>query len=192
VKKENKNKKISDEELSLISVISGLDNKLEELDHNISLISKETLNLSKDTISEKEINKKIQDIEEKIQSISKSISENNESFVNDKYLNTMPIRAGIGTKRKGYAVADNLRLKRIDAIEKSLNDLIKKFDLAFGKSFDTGKTLESNKSESSSEEYLISPDEFYIRSKRIFFGFLFCIIIISLLIIMTTEYYIFI
>jgi len=190
VKKENKNKKISDEELSLISVISGLDNKLEELDHNISLISKETLNLSKDTISEKEINKKIQDIEEKIQSISKSISENNESFVNDKYLNTMPIRAGIGTKRKGYAVADNLRLKRIDAIEKSLNNLIKKFGLAFGKSFDIDKT--SNKSESSSEEYLISPDEFYIRSKRIFFGFLFCIIIISLLIIMTTEYYIFI
>jgi len=181
VKKENKSNNISDEELSLISVISGLDNKLEELDHNISLISKEKNNISKGITSEKEINKKIKDLEKKIQAISKSISENQESSVSNKYLNTMPTRGRIGVMRKGYAVADNLRLKRIDTIEKSLNNLVKKFNLAFGDSFDTNKT----------EEYLVSPEEFYIRSKRIFFGFLFSIIIIFLLILATTENYIF-
>ena len=36
----NKNENISDIELSLISAISSLDNKLEELDHNISLLAK--------------------------------------------------------------------------------------------------------------------------------------------------------
>ena len=34
--KDEKSKTISDIELSLISVISGLDNKLEELDHNLA------------------------------------------------------------------------------------------------------------------------------------------------------------
>tara|TARA_B100001996_G_C18663391_1_gene593943 strand:+ start:1365 stop:1979 length:615 start_codon:yes stop_codon:yes gene_type:complete len=191
VKKENKSNNISDEELSLISVISGLDNKLEELDHNISLISKENNSLSKNTISGKKIDKKIKDLEDKIQLISKSISESQESSGSEKYLNTMPTKDIIGTKRKGYAVAENLRLKRIDTIEKSLNRLIKKFDLAFGSSFDINKTPESDNLEITSEEYLVSPEEFYIRSKRIFFGFLFSIIIIFLLIIVTTENYIF-
>ena len=191
MKKENKSNNISDEELSLISVISGLDNKLEELDHNISLISKENNSLSKNTISGKKIDKKIKDLEDKIQLISKSISESQESSGSEKYLNTMPTKDIIGAKRKGYAVAGNLRLKRIDTIEKSLNRLIKKFDLAFGGSFDINKTPESDNLEITSEEYLVSPEEFYIRSKRIFFGFLFSIIIIFLLIIVTTENYIF-
>ena len=38
---DNKKNNISDEELSLISIIANLENKLEELDHNISLLSKD-------------------------------------------------------------------------------------------------------------------------------------------------------
>ena len=46
---------ISDAELSLISAISGLDNKLEELDHNISLLSNQTQNSTDNLESDKEI-----------------------------------------------------------------------------------------------------------------------------------------
>ena len=65
MKKEDKPNKISDSELSLISVISGLDNKLEELDHNLALMSKAGNHSLQVNINEKEINKKIQDLEKK-------------------------------------------------------------------------------------------------------------------------------
>ena len=63
----NKNENISDIELSLISVISALENKLEELDHNISLLSKEknkssSVNLSSDS----ELYKRVKELEEKV------------------------------------------------------------------------------------------------------------------------------
>ena len=62
MKKEDKTNNISDSELSLISVISGLDNKLEELDHNLALILKAENQLLEFNINEKEINKKIQEL----------------------------------------------------------------------------------------------------------------------------------
>ena len=89
MKKEDKTNNISDSELSLISVISGLDNKLEELDHNLALILKaENLTLQPN-INEKEINKKIQELEELILNMNKKFSEKNKTTSNAKYINTV-------------------------------------------------------------------------------------------------------
>ena len=128
---EDKSKKISDMELSLISAISGLDNKLEELDHNLALISKSGIQFSNSNISENDINKKIQNFEEKLISLDKKISEKILITKNDKYINTIPSKSKIGPVRKGYALAENLRLKRIDSLEQQLSDLAKQFNEKF-------------------------------------------------------------
>ena len=62
----NEKNNISDAELSLISAISGLDNKLEELDHNISLLSKENKSSSVNLSSDSELHKRVKELEEKI------------------------------------------------------------------------------------------------------------------------------
>ena len=66
MKKEKNLNNISDEELSLISLISALDNKLEELDHNISLISKDNPKALQNNKSNNQVNEKIKAIENKI------------------------------------------------------------------------------------------------------------------------------
>ena len=114
---------ISDVELSLISAISSLDNKLEELDHNISLLAKSSKDASS-VFDEKEMSNKIKDLENKISDLSVKVNNENKGKTNQKYLNTTPSNKGRSlNQKKGYAIAENLRLKRIDAIEKSLNDL---------------------------------------------------------------------
>ena len=67
--KDEKSKTVSDVELSLISAISGLDNKLEELDHNLAMMTKSGKEFSMPNINENEINKKILDLEEKLTQI---------------------------------------------------------------------------------------------------------------------------
>ena len=192
MKKEDKTNNISDSELSLISVISGLDNKLEELDHNLALILKaENLTLQPN-INEKEINKKIQELEELILNMNKKFSEKNKTTSNAKYINTVSSKSRIGPTRNGYALADNLRLKRIDSIEQQLNELSKKFDEAFKVTPPKKISHINTYQENTLEEYLETSDDFYVRSRRIFFVFIFSIAIIFLLIIVSTETNIFI
>ena len=192
MKKEDKPNKISDSELSLISVISGLDNKLEELDHNLALISKAGNHSLQVNINEKEINKKIQDLEKKILNMNNKLSAENQITTNEKYINTLPTKSRIGPTRKGYALADNLRLKRIDSIEKQLNDLSKKFDEKFQIQSNQETSLINSCDEDDSQDYFETPNDSYLRSRGIFFAFIFSIIIIFLLIIVSTGTNIFI
>ena len=75
--KDEKSKIVSDSELSLISAISGLDNKLEELDHNLAMMTKSGKEFSMPNINENEMNKKILDLEEKLTVLDQKISEKN-------------------------------------------------------------------------------------------------------------------
>ena len=189
---EDKSKKISDMELSLISAISGLDNKLEELDHNLALISKSGIKFSNSNISENDINKKIQNFEEKLISLDKKISEKILISKNDKYINTIPSKSKIGPVRKGYALAENLRLKRIDSLEQQLSDLAKQFNEKFPASKNNNEIKVSTIEENTKSEIVITEDFVYERSKGMFFAFLFSIAIIFLLIIVSTGTNIFI
>lgn len=189
---EDKSKKISDMELSLISAISGLDNKLEELDHNLALISKSGTQFSNSNISENDINKKIQNFEEKLISLDKKISEKILISKNDKYINTIPSKSKIGPVRKGYALAENLRLKRIDSLEQQLSDLAKQFNEKFPASKNNNEIKVSPMEENTKSEIVITEDFVYERSKGMFFAFLFSIAIIFLLIIVSTGTNIFI
>ena len=190
--KDEKSKTISDMELSLISVISGLDNKLEELDHNLAMMTKSDKEFSMPNINENEINRKILDLEEKLTILDQKISEKNLIPKNDKYISTIPSKSRIGPIRKGYALAENLRLKRIDTLEKQLINLSKQFD----EKFPASKISEEVKVISSEDDYLtevlITKDFIYERSRGIFFAFLFSITIIFLLIIVSSETNIFI
>jgi len=192
VNEEDKSKKISDMELSLISAISGLDNKLEELDHNLALISKSGTQFSNSNISENDINKKIQNFEEKLISLDKKISEKILITKNDKYINTIPSKSKIGPVRKGYALAENLRLKRIDSLEQQLSDLAKQFNEKFPASKNNNEIKVSPMEENTKSEIVITEDFVYERSKGMFFAFLFSIAIIFLLIIVSTGTNIFI
>ena len=189
---EDKSKKISDMELSLISAISGLDNKLEELDHNLALISKSGIQFSNSNISENDINIKIQNFEEKLISLDKKISEKILISKNDKYINTIPSKSKIGPVRKGYALAENLRLKRIDSLEQQLSDLVKQFNEKFPASKNNNEIKVSSMKENTISEIVITEDFVYERSKGMFFAFLFSIAIIFLLIIVSTGTNIFI
>ena len=189
---EDKSKKISDMELSLISAISGLDNKLEELDHNLALISKSGIKFSNSNISENDINKKIQNFEEKLISLDKKISEKILISKNDKYINTIPSKSKIGPVRKGYALAENLRLKRIDSLEQQLSDLAKQFNEKFPASKNNNEIKVSTIEENTKSEIVITEDFVYERSKGMFFAFLFSIAIVFLLIIVSTGTNIFI
>tara|TARA_Y100000389_G_scaffold66606_1_gene62757 strand:- start:569 stop:1147 length:579 start_codon:yes stop_codon:yes gene_type:complete len=192
VNEEDKSKKISDMELSLISAISGLDNKLEELDHNLALISKSGIQFSNSNISENDINKKIQNFEEKLISLDKKISEKILISKNDKYINTIPSKSKIGPVRKGYALAENLRLKRIDSLEQQLSDLAIQFNEKFPASKNNNEIKVSSIEENTKSEIVITEDFVYERSKGMFFAFLFSIAIIFLLIIVSTGTNIFI
>ena len=89
---------ISDAELSLISAISGLDNKLEELDHNISLLSKENKNVTKNLPSDPDLQKRVKDLEEKIFKLDGK----NKTDLGKKYLNTLPAKGRFSSTKKGY------------------------------------------------------------------------------------------
>ena len=164
----NKNENISDIELSLISVISALENKLEELDHNISLLSKENKSSSVNLSSDSELYKRVKELEEK----SLKLDNENSCDFTKKYLNTLPAKGRFSNSRKGYIVAENLRLKRIESIEKSLNEIHKKFDEY---SLQTNKIKEVNfdsgKKDNDSDN--IMPDGFYQDRKEYFWFYLF-------------------
>ena len=186
-KNQDKKNNISDEELSLISIISNLENKLEELDHNLSSLPK---NISSESISpenNEELYTKIDNLEKQISTINEIISNNKVIDNGDKYFSTMPSRKRINVNNKGYAAADVLRLKRIESIEKKLNDLIR----ASG-----GNVVNTNQDESVKDvgrsEYVMSANDRYARSRGIFFGFLFSIVIVFLLIMVSTESYYFV
>ena len=183
----NEKNNISDAELSLISAIAGLDNKLEELDHNISLLSKENKNSSGNLSNDSDLHKRIKELEEKIQKLD---SEHRPDF-GKKYLNTLPVKSRFSNAKNGYATAENLRLKRIESIEKSLNEIHKKFEEY---SFQTNKMKEVNFDSDKKDNDLdvLMPDEFYLRSKGIFFGFIFSIVLVFLLIIVSSGTNIFI
>ena len=115
-----------------------------------------------------------------------------EDIVSVNYLNTMPSKRVINQNRKGNLAADNLRLKRIDTIERTLNDLVVKFNNHFEVLEKNIEKNDNNMSEDYSDNEVISNEEFYTRSRRIFFGFIFSISIIFLLIIVSTGINIFI
>tara|TARA_B100001093_G_scaffold442201_1_gene443776 strand:+ start:580 stop:1134 length:555 start_codon:yes stop_codon:yes gene_type:complete len=183
----NEKNNISDAELSLISAISGLDNKLEELDHNISLLSKENKNSSKNLSSDYDLDKRVKELEEKILKLYIE----NKPDSGKKYLNTLPVKGRFSNPKKGYVVAENLRLKRIETIEKSLNEIHKKFN---EHSFQSNKTKEVDidNGRKSNDSDITIPDEFYLRSKGIFFGFIFSIALVFLLIVVSSGTNIFI
>ena len=187
----NQNEKISDIELSLISVISALENKLEELDHNISLISKNNSSSQQNILAENTDNEKIKTIENRISSLKKIIKDKTSEAQIKKYNNTMPSRKILYSSKKGYAAAENLRLKRIENIENTLNDLLKKIK---DNPLDS-KNISNNVSRNSghnSYSYEVTPEEFHKNSKRIFFGFIFSISIVFLLLLVVTNPNIFI
>ena len=181
---ENKNKTISEVELSLITAISGLDNKLEELDHNLSMISDRGSNLKQPSIDLNKINSKIKELEAKIERISQQ-NDSEKTSTDDSYLKTITSQSRSINKRKGYVVADNLRLKRIEIIERTLAGLLKK-------SHNDTNPVSNDTNQQKIIQYKISPEEFYIRSRRIFFGFIFSISMVFLLIIVSTGANIFI
>ena len=181
---DNKKYNISDEELSLISIIANLENKLEELDHNISLLSKDNTFKKVNSNSDNEIFKKIHEIENSISRINNRIFNKKESSDVDTYVSTMPSRSRINLNKRGYAAAENLRLKRIESIEKKLNDFIKEYNAQTNNS---AKFLEKSSYDESESE--ITLDDYYVRSRGIFFGFLFSIVLIFLLIMVSTKSY---
>ena len=178
---EDKKNNISDEELSLISIISNLENKLEELDHNLSLMTKNNSTSGTSLENNKEINAKIDKLEQKILEINHIISNKKITNNDDKYLSTMPSRNRMNINKKGYAAADSLRLKRIESIEKKLNDFIKNFSQE--------TSLNKPNKDIVKSEYVMNSNDRYARSRGIFFGFLFSITIIFLLIIVSKESY---
>ena len=181
---ENENKTISEVELSLITAISGLDNKLEELDHNLSMLSDRGSNLKQPSIDLNKINSKIKELEDKIERISQQ--NNSEKTLKDEsYLKTITSQSSSTNKRKGYVVAGNLRLKRIEIIERTLAGLLKK-------SQNDTNPVSNDTNQQKIIQYKVSPEEFYIRSRRIFFGFIFSIGMVFLLIIVSTGTNIFI
>ena len=181
---DNKKNNISDEELSLISIIANLENKLEELDHNISLLSKDNAFEKINSDSNNVIFKKIHEIENNISRINNRISNKKENSDADTYVSTMPSRSRINLNKRGYAAADNLRLKRIESIEKKLNDFIKEYNAQTNKS---AKYLDNSSYDGRESE--VTLDDYYARSRGIFFGFLFSIVLIFLLIIVSTQSY---
>ena len=181
---ENKNKTISEVELSLITAISGLDNKLEELDHNLSMLVDRDSNIKQPPINLNKINSQIKQLEVKIEHISQE-NDYKKTPTDDKYLQTTPSQSRSINKRKGYVVADNLRLKRIEIIERTLDGLLKK-------SHNESSPLSNDTEQQKIIQYKVSPEEFYIRSRRIFFGFIFSIGMVFLLIIVSTGTNIFI
>ncbi len=181
---DNKKNNISDEELSLISIIANLENKLEELDHNISLLSKDNAFKKMNSDSDNVIFEKIHEIENNISRINDRISNKKENSDVDSYVSTMPSRSRINLNKRGYAAADNLRLKRIESIEKKLNDFIKEYNA--GKN-NSAKYLNNSSYDVSESE--VSLDDYYTRSRGIFFGFLFSIVLIFLLIMVSTKSY---
>tara|TARA_A100001015_G_scaffold223369_1_gene251572 strand:- start:3116 stop:3685 length:570 start_codon:yes stop_codon:yes gene_type:complete len=187
----NKNENISDIELSLISAISGLDNKLEELDHNISLLSNQTQNSTDNLESDKELNKRISILEQKISKLDAKINKQPSTEISNQYLKTLPTKGRFSSKKKGYVLAESLRLKRIESIEKSLNTLLEKYGEAKISSENSDEVPMKINSQSNHSEVL-SSDEFYLRSRGIFFGFLFSILLVLLLIVVSTGINIFI
>ena len=181
---DNKKNNISDEELSLISIITNLENKLEELDHNISLLSKDNEFKKMNSDNDNIIFKKIHEIENNISRINDRISNKKENSDVDSYVSTMPSRSRINLNKRGYAAADNLRLKRIESIEKKLNDFIKEYNSGTNKST---KYLNNSSYDISKSE--VTLNDYYARSRGIFFGFLFSIVLIFLLIIVSTQSY---
>ena len=181
---DNKKYNISDEELSLISIIANLENKLEELDHNISLLSKDNTFKKVNSNSDNEIFKKIHEIENSISRINNRISNKKENSDTDTYGSTLPSRSRINLNKRGYAAADNLRLKRIESLEKKLNDFIKEYKSGTNKSAKYSEKSFYNGSESE-----VSIDDYYVKSRGIFFGFLFSIVLIFLLIMVSTKSY---
>ena len=185
-KEKNKNK-ISDSDLSLITAISSLENKLEELDHNITVLSKRNLNNPKNVNSDKEINQKIILLEEKMSNISDKINDKKNLPININYLNTTPAKGSYIKSKKGYAAADVLRLKRIDNLENSLNILVRIFEEKFGSEIFQKNNFNKKLIEKVGEDYTFSEKYIYARSKGIFFAFLLSLIIVFLLITVVTD-----
>ena len=182
---------ISDAELSLISAISGLDNKLEELDHNISLLSNQTQNSTDNLESDKELNKRISMLEQKISKLDAKINKQPSTEISNQYLKTFPTKGRFSSKKKGYVLAESLRLKRIESIEKSLNTLLEKYGEAKISSENSDEVPMKINSQSNHSDVL-SSDEFYLRSRGIFFSFIFSILLVLLLIVVSTGINIFI
>tara|TARA_B100001758_G_scaffold247449_2_gene265319 strand:+ start:1394 stop:1963 length:570 start_codon:yes stop_codon:yes gene_type:complete len=179
--KDNK-EKISDIELSLITAISSLENKLEELDHNISAMPKVNNITNVNSEKEKEILNKINELEKKISSIDLS-SKKEVSVDKNNDFNDTATKGRFKLKNKGYAAAEILRLKRIENIEKSINDLTERFNTKYGEN----QSNFENKKNTYTNNYEVTTEEFFVRSRRIYFGFLFSIIIVFLLIILVNE-----
>tara|TARA_B100001778_G_scaffold72552_1_gene57842 strand:+ start:189 stop:755 length:567 start_codon:yes stop_codon:yes gene_type:complete len=183
--------KISDAELSLITAISSLDNKLEELDHNISLLSKQTQNSSDSLINDKKLNERINILEQKISKFDEKINKQAPTEITSKYLKTLPTKGRLTSQKKGYALAENLRLKRIESIEKSLNILLKKYDDKKLSLQDHNEVFLENIDKPNQLNFP-SSDQFYLRSRGIFFSFIFSIFLVFLLIVVSTGINIFI
>ena len=186
----NKNN-ISDAELSLITAISSLDNKLEELDHNVKLLSEKAASSAENSIDETKLSKKIEVLESEIAKLDHKINNLKEFDKGKKYLYTLPSKGRFSNQKKGYVLAENLRLKRIESLEQSLKNLITKF----GDEESEPQILKAESSEilkRSNELNISSEEEFYSRSKGMFFGFIFSIILVFLLIIVSTGANIFI
>ena len=102
---------ISDAELSLISAISGLDNKLEELDHNISFLSKQTRNSTDNTANDKELNDRISTLERKIIELGDQVSRQSSTEISNQYLNTFPTKGRFSGQKKRVRFSREFKIK---------------------------------------------------------------------------------
>ena len=181
-----KTEKISDIELSLITAISALENNLEELDHNISNLLKDRFESKNQLILAEKVMIRISQLEKKIATMEEHQKDQiDKKFFNHSSLDTnIKNKFGVKRKRNGYETADYLRVKRIESIEQELKILSKKFSIKFDEKNEVEQKI--NK-----ENYEPIIRDLYGHSRRLYFSFLFSMIIIFLLIIVVNEINIF-
>ena len=178
--------KVSDIELSLITAISALENNLAELDHNISNLLKDRSELKNNQIIVEKAIMRLSQLENKLAAIEKyqKKQKDNEFFIQSSSPTKMKSKFGVKRKKNGYEAADFLRVKRIENIEQELRILSKKF---------SARIDEKNQAEQRIDKKNYQPiiRDLYEHSRRLYFSFLFSLIIIFLLIIVANDINIF-
>jgi len=178
--------KVTDIELSLITAISALENNLAELDHNISNLLKDRSESKNNRILVEKVIMRLSQLENKLAVIEEyeKKQKDNKFFVQSSSPTKIKSKFGVIRKKKGYEAADFLRVKRIESIEQELRILSKKFSERFEEKNQAEQRIDK-------ENYQPIIRDSYGHSRRLYFSFLFSLIIIFLLIIVANDINIF-